>query len=65
MAAKLKCPKCRDILKEVGDNTKEAQGSYRVYSSLSNSKEEAGLFRIVECNNCGFIDNIYIWEDAQ
>ena len=52
MAAKLQCPKCNNVLKEEGDEMKEAQGEYRVYDSLWNSKHDAGKFRVILCLLC-------------
>ena len=54
MAAKLKCPQCGKILKEYGDRAKDAEGFYRVYDSLQNSKEKPGSHRIVECFSCKY-----------
>ena len=52
MAAKLECPKCKKILKEEGDEMKEAQGEYRVYKSCWNSKHAEGTHRMVKCLEC-------------
>ncbi len=52
MAAKLKCPKCDLILKEEGDEMKEAQGEYRVYDNLSNSVHKGDKFRVILCLSC-------------
>lgn len=52
MAAKLECPKCKKILKEEGDEMKEAQGEYRVYESCWNSKHAKGAHRIIKCLEC-------------
>lgn len=54
MAAKLECPNCKRILKEEGDGGKRAQGEYRVYDSLRNSKREVGYSRLIECIKCGY-----------
>ena len=58
MAAKLKCPFCGIVLKEEGDEAKEARGEYRVYDSLWNCKHDAGKFRVIECLNCSHFDNV-------
>ena len=48
MASKIECPNCKKMLKEEGDASKSAQGEYRVYDSLFNSKH----FRIIRCLEC-------------
>jgi hypothetical protein len=40
------------MLKEEGDDMKQANGEYRVYDSLWNSKHESGAFRLVRCLKC-------------
>ena len=55
MAAKCQCPKCKKMLKEEGDQGKQAQGEYRVYDNLGNSAVAAGKHRIVECLACGYM----------
>lgn len=57
MAAKIQCPECGKMLKEYGDEMKDAQGCYRVYDSLPNSIEKQGEHRLLECLQCR-----YVWE---
>ncbi len=58
MAAKLRCFHCKAMLKEEGDQGKDASGEYRVYDSLWNSKYDARKFRVVECLECNQFFNI-------
>ena len=47
MASKLKCPKCKRVLKEAGDNGKIAQGEYIVIEDKMFSWN-----RMIECLGC-------------
>lgn len=58
MAAKLQCPKCDRVLKEEGDECKEARGEYRVFDSLWNSKHTKGKFRVILCLACNQYFNV-------
>lgn len=44
MACKLKCPNCKTVCKEEGDEMKEAQGTYVVTHGASEN--------ILKCNVC-------------
>lgn len=61
MAAKIKCPNCGSILKEMGDTTKEASGEYIVYDSLQNSEMKRGDVRIIECCLCDYAGRSENW----
>jgi ribosomal protein S27E len=63
MAAKLKCPSCKSVLKEEGDEAKEGQGEYRVYDSRWNGKHDAGEFRIIECLNCNHFGSVWAFSE--
>lgn len=63
MALKMKCPNCGKMLKELGDDSKGADGEYIVYDSLPNSINKAGDSRILECLSCGMSDRIGRWAD--
>lgn len=62
MAAKMTCPNCNTVLKEIGDNSKVAAGEYRVYDSLATTDDAEGLHRAIECCECGAINKIEDWE---
>jgi phage FluMu protein Com len=49
MACKLKCPKCKRVLKERGDRVKSAQGTYTVLE---------GEPRLIRCNKCKAEDTV-------
>ncbi len=63
MSAKMKCPNCEKVLKELGDESKIAQGEYVVYDSLANPKNKAKESRIIECLACGISERIGRWND--
>lgn len=52
MAAKLKCPRCGKMLKEQGDEMKQAQGEYRILEPTPYAGEIST--RLVMCLCCGF-----------
>lgn len=53
------------MLKEFGDEGKDAQGSYRVYDSLWNGREKPGKHRAIECLECTFIGQSALWDAHQ
>lgn len=53
MACKLRCPACRRMLKEEGDEMKRAQGEYRVRALTAATTGEQA--RQVECLECGWL----------
>jgi len=63
MACKLRCPECKTMLKEEGDEMKKANGEYRVYDSLWNSKHEAGAFRLLRCLKCKHMNDVRAFGD--
>lgn len=63
MASKLRCPNCRKMLKEEGDQLKSANGEYRVYDNLANSKNIAGRFRLVGCLECWYITDVRSFDE--
>ena len=52
MARKLQCPRCKKILKELGDLGKDAEGEYSVIDATD---------RKIKCIECAFIDNVSNW----
>ena len=60
MAARIRCPKCNRMLKEEGDETRDATGEYRVYDSLWNSKYDEKKFRVIKCLLCDEYFHPYI-----
>jgi len=64
MAHRFCCPKCGRVLEEEGDQTKLAQGEYRVFDSAGNSKHSAGSFRIIMCMVCREIGPIGYFDKA-
>ena len=65
MAAKIPCPNCGKMLKELGDEGKKAEGEYIVYDSLRNSKNDARDSRIIECLCCGRAERSGRWSDFE
>jgi hypothetical protein len=63
MACKLKCPSCGNVLKEEGDECKQARGEYRVYDSLGNSEHPASFERLIKCLSCLYIGNVCEFDD--
>jgi len=59
MACKLRCPKCKKMLKEEGDEMKSSNGEYRVYDNLANSKLDAGSYRLILCLECDRVGTVY------
>jgi hypothetical protein len=57
MACKLVCPDCLLVCKEEGDESKEAQGEYRVYNAPSKNTN------ILKCLECGCMDEADEWLD--
>lgn len=54
MACKLRCPKCKLMLKEEGDEGKQSQGTYRVFDATSPFNIDAGKpDRVLRCSECG------------
>ncbi len=50
MACKLRCPNCKKTLKERGDHSKCANGTYIV--------RPKGKRNNIECNECGHISDV-------
>jgi len=50
MAHKLRCPNCRRMLKQKGDEMKQAQGEYRVHDICAELTRETA--RMIECLEC-------------
>jgi len=48
------------MLKEEGDETRDATGEYRVYDSLWNSKYDEKKFRVIKCLLCDEYFHPYI-----
>lgn len=51
MASKLRCPYCRRMLKQEGDEMKQSQGAYRVHTLRAETTGETA--RLCECLECG------------
>lgn len=58
MACKLRCPKCKRMLKEAGDEGKVARGEYLV---IYTNKEKTEW--LVECMACGYRGTGMSYED--
>ena len=56
MACKIRCPKCKFMLKEEDDGMKKSQGEYRVYDS-HNSKHR--LLLCLSCNHSSSMDEVH------
>jgi hypothetical protein len=61
MACKMWCPQCKKVLKEEGDESKEAQGEYRVYNSDKGLKN----YRVLKCLLCGYVSDVEKWSDYE
>lgn len=63
MAAIMQCPSCKSHLAELGDADKgQSREFYRVYDSVVNFAEAAGIRRVLECLACGYIGGIDQWK---
>ncbi len=63
MSCKLKCPKCKKILKESGDEMKKAEGEYLIFDSLENSNHQAATYRLIECLECNHSAKVNMFSD--
>ena len=58
MAALIECPKCKEILKEHGDEMKVHTGTYTVndvYNGENTGSVDDDFVRTIKCNVCDFI----------
>ena len=58
MACKIRCPKCKLILREEGDEMKNSQGEYRVYDSIGRGESKRILF-CLSCNHSSHMSEVH------
>ncbi len=56
MACKMQCPSCEKMLKEQGDEGKEAQGEYVVIGVVS---------REIQCCECKYKSDVHYWNNFE
>ena len=63
MACKIRCPKCKMMLKEEGDGMKRSQGEYRIYDSSGHGGKR--ILFCLSCNHASHMSEVHKAESME